>query len=373
MKCEIEFLPVGNASKPGDAIVVRYGSPDAYEIMVIDGGTLETGDMLVAHLRKHFGPYVTLTHVVLTHSDADHASGLRTVLKEIPVTNLWLHVPWLHASASKPYFLNKTWADERLSIAIKKEYDIVAEILDTAIQNRISIREPFVGEMIGPFHVLSPHKEMYELLLPQFERTPEPDQAAIAAKGWWIGPKSGGMLSSLFEKAIAKVQNKWVTETWEHELLKDGGVTGASNESSVVLYCNLDEGQKILLNGDAGVWALSVAAYFAEHYKFPLREFTFVQVPHHGSRRNVGPTILNRLIGPIQPKGTQTRFTAFVSSPPEDDVHPRKMVTNAFLRRGGCVVATQGTAKIHYGGFPSRLGYVGVKPVEFSPSVEEYD
>ncbi|MDR4468306.1 MAG: hypothetical protein MRJ68_08405 [Nitrospira sp.] len=372
MKCEIEFLPVGNASKPGDAIVIRYGSPDAYEIMVIDGGTLETGDMLVDHVREHFGPHVALTHVVLTHSDADHASGLRTVLKQLPVTNLWLHVPWLHASTSKPYFLNKTWTEHGLSIAIKKEYDIVSEIVDIAIQKGIGIREPFVGEMIGPFHVLSPYKEMYELLLPQFERTPEPDQAALEEKGWWIGAKSGGMFHSLFERAIAKVQ-KWVTETWEYELLKDGGVTGASNESSVVLYCNLDEGQKILLTGDAGVWALTVAACYAEYYKFPLRQFTFVQIPHHGSRRNVGPTILNRLIGPIQPKGPQSRFAAFVSSPAEDDVHPRKMVTNAFLRRGGCVVATQGRTKIHYGGFPLRPGYVGVKPVEFSPSVEEYD
>ena len=27
MKCEIEFLPVGDASKAGDAIVIRYGEP----------------------------------------------------------------------------------------------------------------------------------------------------------------------------------------------------------------------------------------------------------------------------------------------------------------------------------------------------------
>ena len=29
MNCEIEFLPVGDGCKPGDAIVVRYGDVNA--------------------------------------------------------------------------------------------------------------------------------------------------------------------------------------------------------------------------------------------------------------------------------------------------------------------------------------------------------
>lgn len=44
MKCEIEFLAVGDASKAGDAIVVRYGETDNYELMVVDGGTADTGE-----------------------------------------------------------------------------------------------------------------------------------------------------------------------------------------------------------------------------------------------------------------------------------------------------------------------------------------
>jgi len=41
---------------------------------------------------------------------------------------------------------------------------------------------------------------------------------------------------------------------------------------------------------------------------FPMQQFTFVQIPHHGSRRNVGPTVLNRLLGGIQLEGSDTRF-----------------------------------------------------------------
>jgi len=55
MDCEIEFLPVGDASRPGDAIVVRYGDTSSYELMIVDGGNLDSGRELVAHIRRHFG------------------------------------------------------------------------------------------------------------------------------------------------------------------------------------------------------------------------------------------------------------------------------------------------------------------------------
>jgi glyoxylase-like metal-dependent hydrolase (beta-lactamase superfamily II) len=76
MNCEIEFLAVGTGSKPGDAIILRYGDVNAYQLMLVDGGTAETGDKIVAHLKQYFGPHVELEHVLLTHSDADHAACL---------------------------------------------------------------------------------------------------------------------------------------------------------------------------------------------------------------------------------------------------------------------------------------------------------
>jgi len=85
MNCEIEFLAVGSGSKAGDAIIARYGDGNNYQLLLIDGGTAETGETIVSHLKKHFGAGVVLEHVLLTHSDADHASGLRTVLQEFPV------------------------------------------------------------------------------------------------------------------------------------------------------------------------------------------------------------------------------------------------------------------------------------------------
>jgi len=373
MLCEVEFLAVGEGCRAGDAIVIRYGEVNAYKLMVVDGGTAETGKNLVAHLKGQFGENVTLEHVVLTHSDADHASGLREVLREIPVANLWLHIPWLLADEAIHLFKSKKWTKETLSAAIKKEYDIVSELVDiAAAKQHTHIYYPFQGSQIGPFRVLSPRRTTYLHLLPQFEKTPEPDQQVLEAANMWIGKAPNGLLRELFEKARAKVSNWW-PETWSEERLQDGGLTSASNESSVVLYADTGDGRRMLLTGDAGVNALWWSIHHAKEHGHVLKAFTFVQIPHHGSRRNVGPTVLNELLGPIRPEGSNSHFTAFVSAPKEDDQHPRKIVLNAFIRRGGRVLATQGQNKVHWGGFPPRPGYVAVEPLPFSTQVEAYD
>lgn len=371
MKIEVEFLPVGDGSRAGDAIVIRYGEPNDYKLMLVDGGIADTGEEIVAHLQKQFGADAALEHVVLTHSDSDHASGLRTVLEEVPVANLWLHIPWLLARETVHLFKDKRWTPDGLSTAIKMEYDIVSELVDLAVDApNCQIYYPFQGNRIGPFVVLSPSKYAYQYLLPQFDKTPDPDQAAIEAANMWIGKASSGLLAAFMEAAAKKIE-KWVKETWEVERLRDGGVTSASNESSVVLYANVND-RRFLLTGDAGINALNWAAVYATHSGYPLQKFNFVQIPHHGSRRNVGPTILNNLLGPIQPKGTES-FSAFVSAPKDDESHPRKIVLNAFMRRGGRVCITQGRSKVHWGGFPPRDGYVNAETVQFSDTVEAYE
>ncbi|MGE5109767.1 MAG: hypothetical protein ACM3JB_02845 [Acidobacteriaceae bacterium] len=205
----------------------------------------------------------------------------------------------------------------------------------------------------------------------QFDRTPDPDQAALEQAGLWIG-KPPGLVAKIVDKVAAKVQ-KWTTETWENELLKDGGITSASNETSVVLYGDFGIGRRVLLTADAGIWGLTMANHFAQNQGLPLQGFMFVQIPHHGSRRNVGPTILNTLLGPILANGTVSRATAFVSAPKEDDTHPRKMVLNAFIRRGFNVSATQGKKIVFWGGFPARPGYGPLQGFPLSSQVEDYD
>ena len=373
MNCELEFRPVGEGSRPGDAILLRYGTPDSYELMIVDGGNLTSGAEMVAHVRQQFGARAVISHVVVTHADLDHASGIREVLDGLPVGNLWIHKPWEAAQGSLPYFKDKRWTVSGLEMTLFKEYDVIAEIVQKAVAKGIAVGTPWAGTRIGPFIVLSPSQGVYEMFLPQFDRTPEPDQAALEAVGLWIGKAApGNAVWALLEKAAAKVQS-WFEESWASERLRDGGQTSTSNETSVVLYGAFAPDRRVLLTGDAGVLGLSMAANYADQAGLPLQQFSFVQIPHHGSRRNVGPTIVNRLLGPIQTQSTAHRFTAFVSAPKDDATHPRQMVLNAFMRRGGNVVTTQGKAIVHYGGFPARPGYVNAATAPFVARVEDYD
>jgi len=42
MNYEIDFLPVGNGDKSGDAILIRWQDNEKYKIMIVDGGTKES-------------------------------------------------------------------------------------------------------------------------------------------------------------------------------------------------------------------------------------------------------------------------------------------------------------------------------------------
>jgi beta-lactamase superfamily II metal-dependent hydrolase len=122
MDYELEFHPVGDASKAGDAISLRYGHNGQHAVIVIDGGTSDSGEALVAHIKQHYGADTVIKHAISTHPDSDHASGLREVLKNFRVENLWLHGVWHHAAELRPYFADKRFTDQGLADKIRGEY-----------------------------------------------------------------------------------------------------------------------------------------------------------------------------------------------------------------------------------------------------------
>lgn len=124
-------------------------------------------------------------------------------------------------------------------------------------------------------------------------------------------------------------------ETWTGETLSENPEpTSAFNESSVV-QIGMFDGRTALLTGDVGPGGLAEAADYAETIGIALPGPRFVQVPHHGSRRNVTPSVLNRWLGnPLSSSAEERRGTAFCSAAKDDEDHPRKKVQNAFLRRG---------------------------------------
>ncbi len=369
MDFEIEFLPVGDASKAGDAIVARYGQPGSYAVAVIDGGSEDAGSNLVDHIKQYYGPNIIIDHVICTHPDSDHASGLRKVFESFPVRNLWLHGVWHHSAEILPFFVDKRWTQTGLETAIRSEYSIIEELIDLATAQSTPIHEPFAGQQIGPFTVLSPTQWAYERLIPQFRKSPAPDIDRLKAENMWIGERpQPSVLGALIEKAVS-----WVTEIWEFELLREGAVTAAENESSTVLFGQFGT-LSVLLTADAGVNGLTWACNQAQSNGIDLSKATLVQVPHHGSRSNVTPSVLDRLLGPRVPRGSSEKRFAVVSAPKDDENHPRKMVMNAFIRRGAGVRKTQGQYfRFHSGTMPHRPAEGSAQPFSFFDRVENYD
>ena len=96
MPFEIDFMAVGEGERSGDAICLRFGnlggSRDQQTVCVIDGGTQESGEGLVNHIRSHYGTD-RVDYVFSTHPDSDHASGLCVVLESLACNTLVMHRP----------------------------------------------------------------------------------------------------------------------------------------------------------------------------------------------------------------------------------------------------------------------------------------
>jgi hypothetical protein len=212
---EIDFLAVGEGERSGDAIAIRYGSAAAgYRVGIIDGGTKESGEQLVDHVRRYYETK-TVDWVLNTHPDGDHSSGLTVVVERLAVRQLWMHRPWDHAEEIPHLFRDGRITDDSLETRIRDALNAAHDLEQTAIARRVGIYEPFEGQQIGPFYVMSPSREWYQTLIPQFRGTPEPVE--IIQRGL------ARALEAL--KKAGTAAGEWVGETMNIETLREGGET----------------------------------------------------------------------------------------------------------------------------------------------------
>lgn len=357
---EIDFHPVGEASQSGDALTARITVGGLTEVLAVDGGTSKSGEAVVSAISSYYGTS-TIDRVILTHPDDDHSSGLRALLEQCEVGELWMHRPWLYAEDIVTRFKHG-WTVQGLRQELRKSFPIVAELEELALQKDIPIFEPFAGAQIGVFTVVSPSRDFYLELLPNMSRTPEPvDHAKLNG----LRQASFGGIFSAIKDVVFGVFESWHTET-----LDEIGETSASNESSVVLYGEVDD-KKILLTGDSGQLALHKAANYCDAAQLALRQFELVSMPHHGSRRNVGPDILDRLIGPRLPEGGSKDTIAVVSAAKDDEHHPKRVVMNAFKRRGCFTAKTEGNGVLVRYNVDMRSGFSSLPEIPIFSEVED--
>jgi hypothetical protein len=358
---ELDFLDVESA-KSGDAIALRYELNGETFIHVVDGGVQDTGDKVVEHLRQYYGNPGYIDRVVASHPDGDHTGGLRTVLNEFAVGELWMLRPWLYAAEVIGRF-SRFSSVENLQKHLREIYPNIAALEEIATAKGIPIHEPFQGAALGSFRVLAPTKARYLNLLVESKRTPE--SMVEAEKS--VAAKLGVFLEKTATRAISLLKAAWGEEAFSSE------ETSAENEMSIVQYANLC-GYRLVLTADVGRAGLNEAAIYAPHVGLALPGVHRFQVPHHGSRRNVSTEVLDCWLGPRLPSkpasGTE-KFTAIISSARLDEDHPRKAVIRALVHRGAIVLTTEGKNLCISQYAPQRQGWVPAIPVAYPEQQEE--
>lgn len=346
---EIDFLPIedtsGEGSKSGDAITMRfYDAGGRQRVIVIDGGYKHTGERLVEHIRTWYATeHVDL--VISTHPDGDHIRGLTAVLDQLTVGELMIHRPHDHHRKFGEY----------------SNIEVIDALIAQAEDAGIPVTEPFCGltRFGGMLRILGPTVHYYEELLS--EDLDGDNAAALAAS---VAARLSE--STLFHKAMDLLDR--TLSYLPVETLGEGGFTSPRNRTSVVTLLSVD-GQRLMFTGDAGIESLERAMdeYDRTVGDPAVRPLSFFQAPHHGSRRNLSPTILNRIFGkPGEIYGTGAN-TSLISSAKADPKHPSPKVTNALQRRGLRVYATEGNTICHPGG--SRPGWMTATPI--SPLEED--
>jgi beta-lactamase superfamily II metal-dependent hydrolase len=326
---EVDFLPIEKTgelgSKSGDAISVRFTEIETGEIrvVVIDGGYSYTGEALKEHIQRWY----QVEHIDLmisTHADMDHINGLATVMEEMTVGELLLHIPHNHVGSATDF----------------SNIEVVDALIGIAEEKGVVITEPFTGmtRFNGQIRILGPTKQYYTELVE--EHLSEARSVTAAAKVVEFLKNSG---------IVKRAENlyEWAIEAIPFiETLGEDGETGPRNNSSVITLLQADD-DRLLFTGDAGIPALSAGCdeyerLFGIFEDWPL---DFFQAPHHGSRRNLSPSLLNRMFG--EPGNNLFSPTCFISSAKNDLKHPSPKVTNALKRRQLNVYATEGISLLH--------------------------
>jgi len=333
------MLHLGDA----DSIIVTKWTDGAATRVLIDGGNRNDSEKVLVFLAKNKIKYID--HIVCTHPHNDHAGGLIGIVKSNAVDfgKAWIHLPWNHVDygALSQALTRSEGSAKRVVRIVRASLSIAQELVTEISAKQKPIFEPFKGLNIGPLFVCGPRVEFYEALLKDFSDFSKLDQmeGVLAAHEQYL------LHEELMQSLL--IGGKSITE--EGAGLGEAP-TEPENNSSTILWAS-HEKEGCLFTADAGVEALTLAKT-----DYTLSNLKWMQISHHGSRRNVN----KELIEYFKPT------TAFVSADGTKK-HPRRAVVNAFKAVGTTVYSTHyptgGDLRFNLGSVPVREGYVSAKPL----------
>lgn len=323
-KIGIDMIDVGK----GDAYVVELrNDADEKFVMVIDGGTSEKSDAVISHIQNYHGGTVNLA--VCTHPDTDHIGGLIELFDNCTVLNLFLNDP--RDVISEAVLLERArnnLAPDDVRI-FKNAFERIDELkAGAAVQGTqhhpitFASTEPRFAWGGWNVYILGPSENLFRDIWLNED----------VVRDWFN--------SDIVDALVAQQQNSSV--------LDDPSIdTKPVNTSSIIILIE-GYGKKFLFTGDAGKRALRDAIGVRD-----ISQLTWLDVPHHGSRRNLDTGIINHLSPEV----------AYVSSPGTTK-HPRRTIIRALQRSRSKVYSTCRHGHVYYNSDLPREGWTGLEPWE---------
>lgn len=324
-KIGIDMINVGK----GDALFIELHDQNGTPyIICVDGGTQEHGDTLSKHATTYFGNKIDI--VISTHPDTDHIGGLSTILEKSTVTYLVLNDPRDYYQESALLSIAKSSFTSEQYALFKSSFDRIDDLKSIAGKNSVKIISLFgsnkpVGT-VGEWNlfIVNPSQQLFSDLWGQED----------TIKNW-------------FSTDIDDVNG---LEKTGNSIIDDPNIdTAPINNTSIMLFIE-GYGRKYLFTGDAGKKAIREASKIKD-----LSGLSWLDVPHHGSRRNVDSAILKYFSPSV----------AYISSPGTTK-HPRKTVIKKLQEVGTEVYSTCKTkgSLYHHRNLPNRTGYSKATPWE---------
>jgi beta-lactamase superfamily II metal-dependent hydrolase len=322
-KIGVEMINVGK----GDAILVELrDNQDQGITLIVDGGCAEQAQNVIGFLQSFHSRNRKV--VISTHPDNDHIGGLEDIIRAVAVSDLILNDPRDYDPQSTIQSRMRTELNteqrDRLSSAFER-IDAVRQAAAAwnaqhhglfASANSILTWGPWNVYVVGP--TTTHFNEI-----------------------WYTQGRLADLYTSDDENALDNLVRTGKS------IIDDGVDTSGLNNQSVMLLIEGPE-QKILLTGDAGMRSIREASAIRN-----IQSLTLLDVPHHGSRRNVDSAIIEHLKPAV----------AFISSP-GNDKHPRRAVIRKLQKTGTRVFSTckTGTTSMYHHQNIPRASYSSISP-----------
>lgn len=299
----IDFIYVGD----GDAIIIWGRNPNVKDfVFFIDGGNAGNGQKIVDHYKAYIKPHLfkeNLIGFINSHPHNDHINGLIEVVELLkdeldfaiyndPVD----HITSELKDQIKKSYLAKEDADiTHLYESFEKVYRLneLCEEHNITRYRALSDELTIVDEDIV---LLSPSKSFYENKVQQFTNIDFLKKVDYASKA-----------PTIFEDEV----------TSPCTIVDEINDASPENLTSTVLQLTDSTGKKYILTADSGVESFDDM----DENGFTPENINLVQLPHHGSRRNVSSAWLKRFNPDM-----------YIASAAGNVKHPRKAVINCIKR-----------------------------------------